>query len=83
MAQLQILTPHFSKLRAIRTLELEQLEPAWATPGKIYEVCKVLKDIIDNCLHFRPILLAKTYKKKLSQEIHLLQHVYHTLTSLH
>ena len=58
------------------------LKPVGTRPGIMYGLCKVHKDIIDNCPPFRPILSAiniPTYKteiekrNKLRQESGLLQ----------
>ena len=47
------------------TDETRSLNPVWTRPGIMYGLCKVHKDIIDNCPPFRPILSAintPTYK---------------------
>ena len=45
--------------------EIRSLKPVGTRPGIMYGLCKVHKDIIDNCPPFRPILSAintSTYK---------------------
>ena len=47
----------------------KSLKPVGTRPGIIYGLCKVHKDIIDNCPSFRPILSAintATYKLAVS-----------------
>ena len=58
----------FKKLVAANSISEEtrkSLKPVRTRPGIMYKLCKVHKDIINNCLHFRPIFSAintSTYK---------------------
>ena len=51
----------FRKLVASNSISEERrrsLKPVGTRPGMMYGLCKVRKDIIDNCPPFRPILSA-------------------------
>ena len=51
----------FKKLVATNNISEEtkkSLQPIGTKPGIMYGLCKVQKNIIDNCLPFRPILSA-------------------------